>query len=76
MKINDTGFAAQASHLVQVIMILFVINKSAEVNPIIFAQVLEQMIGAYLVPLVRWIGKPVDEIKKLLHRDYPRFLTI
>jgi hypothetical protein len=71
MKIDDAGFGAQAFHLVQVLVILFVIDKSAEVDAIIFDQMLEQVIGAYLVTLVGRIRKPVYQIKKLFHRTTP-----
>ena len=49
------------------LMIHLIINKSAEMDAIALAQMLEQMKGPNFVPLVGWVGKAMDEIKQFLH---------
>ncbi len=69
------GFSAQLFDCVDVLPIIGIIDKSAEMDVIALRQMLEQMVGADLVPLVGRVGHAVNKEKEMFHR-HPRFLTI
>ncbi len=75
IEAGDVQAAAIAANLLDELLVVRVVDEGPEKNPVLGRQVLEQVVGADLVALVRRVGQAMDEVEDVGHGQ-PRLRTM
>jgi hypothetical protein len=67
VQAGNVHVRADLAHGVDIGFVGRVVNKGAQKHAVLFDQMLEQVVGADFVALVRRIRQPVNEVKQVAH---------